>query len=266
MTDINELVERKIQILMSYPFFKEFIESDSTDIKKCLDNLKNFSQQLQKDFKDYELKMLEELIVDISKIPKNNRLVELTRALTDISSFEVRNITFHIEPLSKLTMKDAIRLLKKVFPKQALYERADVALRASLALEKKGVKNLLSKLILRAVKISEVRYWIVINESSDKVIGITGLYCQKKDQNEADWGGWMCVDPAYRKYGIAFRIGDFTLAKARARGKKYLRLYTSTDPNEATANLWFDRKGFRIIKREPLKGTNLELLYREKEL
>lgn len=265
MSDTNELVERKIFVLIGYPFFKEFIESGRPKVGIFLDNLRNFPE-IKKELSNYDVRLLEHTSYQLSKIPKNDRLAELARALTDISSFEVRNISFHIEPLSKLTMKDAIRLLNNIFPLQALYERADVVLRASLALEKGRIKSWLYKLILRVIKISEVRYWIIIDESSDKVIGITGLYCYKKDQNEADWVGWMGVNPNYRRLKLGNKLIDFVIVKAKNRGKKFLRLYTSTDPNERIANIMYDRKGFRIFKREPLKGTNLELLYQEKEL
>lgn len=266
----RDSIRQKLKLLREqYPFFKLFLESGNPDILKFLRELKLFSNddKFKKiGFTEYELKSIGEVSAELAKIPKYRRYDRLWMILSsEIISFKVGNAKFSIEPLSHSTIKESVRLVKRILPNQGL-ENANIAFRASLAFEESGIGTFFYKSLLNSYGVNELHYWVVIYEESQLVVGTTGLYCYRKDAHEADWGGWMCVDPAYRRYGIFFRIGDFTLAKTRARGKKYLRLYTSTDPNEATANLWYDRKGFRIFKREQLKGTRFEMLYREKEL
>ncbi|HOP40401.1 MAG TPA: GNAT family N-acetyltransferase [Geobacteraceae bacterium] len=151
-----------------------------------------------------------------------------------------------IEPLSKQTRKQAIQLVDRVFPRQGM-EPAWVGFRASL-----GEKPY--AWITRLVGVDFLKYWVATYK--EKVVGITGIYAYKKDNNSI-WGGWTCIDPEY-SLGIS-RAGGLLFHKAydeaKKSGRKFLKLYTCDDPALAAANKIYDKVGFEEIATEPIKGT-----------
>lgn len=120
------------------------------------------------------------------------------------------------------------------------------------------------------------RYWLAVDQKGN-VLGTTGLYETGKDQGEAAWLGWMSVRKEARGQGIGQKLVDFSVAQARAEGKQYLRLYTSTAKGEAAAQFLYDKNGFAVVGSEPhtiprvvqrLFGEKepLKILFREREL
>ncbi|WP_026732617.1 GNAT family N-acetyltransferase [Fischerella sp. PCC 9605] len=164
-----------------------------------------------------------------------------------------------IKPLSPQTLDEAINLVDIVFPYQSILEKA--SLRASLFQD-----NWLYKIGFFWAGVSQLKYWVAIDENSNKVIGITGLYCYKRDEAEANWLGWLCVDPLFRGQGIGKKLLEFAINKTKATGKKFLRLYTSTDPNEATAQTLYEKYGFHIIREESMWGDKHKKIYRQLQL
>jgi GNAT superfamily N-acetyltransferase len=81
-----------------------------------------------------------------------------------------------------------------------------------------------------------------------RVVGVCGLYELEKDGSEADWLGWFCVDESCRNKGVGSRLLDCAIKTAKKRGKKFLRLYTSTLRDEAAAQVLYVEKGFHICK------------------
>ena len=57
---------------------------------------------------------------------------------------------------------------------------------------------------------------------------------------------------------------NYSIEVAKERGKRYLSLYTSTDKNEAEAQVLYELNGFYITKRIYKKGY--EILFRRKDL
>jgi len=94
--------------------------------------------------------------------------------------------------------------------------------------------------------------------------GITGLYTCPQDEDEADWLSWFCVDPAQRGQGIGGKLLAFSIEEARGRGKQFLRLYTSDDPNEAEAQGLYEKFGLRVVREEKVRTHTL--IYRELRL
>lgn len=119
------------------------------------------------------------------------------------------------------------------------------------------------------------RYWIAVDKNNN-VLGTTGLYESARDQSEAAWLGWMSVRNAYRGQGIGKMLLEHSTQQAKADGKQYLRLYTSTSKGEAAAQGLYESQGFKLVGREPhslprilqrLGGEkDLEILFREKKL
>ena len=78
------------------------------------------------------------------------------------------------------------------------------------------------------------------------------------------WIGWFCVHKKYRGRGIGVALLNYSIEVAKERGKRYLSLYTSTDKNEAEAQVLYELNGFYITKRIYKKGY--EILFRRKDL
>lgn len=163
-----------------------------------------------------------------------------------------------IEPLTQTTIQQAIAITDRVFPSQGLTEKASYTFRLSL------ISGWFPQIVLRMVNIVEVNYWVAVE--SDQVLGTTGLYGYSEDFDEAYWLGWTCVCPEARGRGIGKKLVDYAIAQAQQSDKSFLRLYTSTDPNEAVAQNLYENRGLRIIKEEVLIGSPYKRMYRELNL
>ena len=104
----------------------------------------------------------------------------------------------------------------------------------------------------------------VMIDDTGAVLGTIGLYRINKDYQDAVWISWFCVAPAARQQGVGQALLDHAVSQAVAAGYKLIRLYTSTDPNEAAAQVLYEKNGFREYRRSPLLFTTL--IYREKRL
>jgi len=98
-------------------------------------------------------------------------------------------------------------------------------------------------------QITSLSDWVAL-DADNRVIGTVGVYTYRKDSNEAYWLSWFCVDSGFRGNGIGKKLLQFAIQLARQAGKKYLRLYTSTHPSEATAQSLYEKSGFQITGRE----------------
>lgn len=164
---------------------------------------------------------------------------------------------WHPLPLSPERVEETIALVQSIFPDE-LKEDIRLAIASS------------QDATLGQVRTAKWNcpwncYWIVLNERS-QVIGVTGLYELSEDQAEADWIGWFGVTPSSRGQGLGAALLQFTIDQANQRSKKYLRLYTSTYPNEARANVLYEKNGFAVTRTETIPGSSERIIYRQKEL
>ena len=165
-----------------------------------------------------------------------------------------------IKPLSSKTLKQASALTLKLFepsPKDEDYPPRWFS--ASLNQRKH------SKLF-RKFQIAELKYYVAIDDKSKKVIGTTGFYTTKKDQEEAYWLGWWYVDERYRNKGSGTKLLEFIIKRAKKAKKKFLRTYTSTDPHEKEAQKLYEKHGFKIFKEESIPRKPYKKIYRELKL
>jgi GNAT superfamily N-acetyltransferase len=109
----------------------------------------------------------------------------------------------------------------------------------------------------------KVSFDVYVDEANI-VLGTTGLYRYRKDSAEAVWVAWFCVAPKARGRGVGQTLIDHTVATARNAGFGKIRLYTSTDPNEAIAQRLYEKNGFKEIERKKRLFTTL--IYREKKI
>lgn len=115
-------------------------------------------------------------------------------------------------------------------------------------------------------KTIDVAYYIAVDEDANKVVGTIGDYNQEEDFDKASWVAWFVVDKYYRNKGIGNRLFNFILDKVKKKGKKYLRLYTSTSPLEKSAQGFYERRGMKVFKEEQKSGDKNKTIYREMEI
>jgi len=123
-------------------------------------------------------------------------------------------------------------------------------------------ENYFVKKMMRLFGIASLMNVWVAKDKNDEICGTTGLYTCCKDEEEAIWLSWFCVAPNKRGQGIGKRLIEFSIEKAKEHNKKYFRLYTSNDPNEATAQILYEKYGFvktREVKHKTWVEINREL-------
>ncbi|MBN2535727.1 MAG: GNAT family N-acetyltransferase [Spirochaetales bacterium] len=149
----------------------------------------------------------------------------------------------HIENLETPFIKKAGKLVAKVFPFRSLSERLTF-------FAFKHQHHWIVQWIMSLFGVASLsHFWVAIDDDNN-VVGITGIYTYEKDKDEAIWMAWFCVDPGHRGKGIGKRLIEYSISKARESGKKYFRLYTSSDPNEAAAQNLYEKYGFNIVKKK----------------
>lgn len=171
-----------------------------------------------------------------------------------------------IRPLSKETLQQVSMLALEVFPSDPHDEDyPPKSFKISLNCKKNKRMDL---------DVTFLKYWAALDDKG-KVHGIVGLYTLSYDENEAYWLGWYLVGPKSRGRGIGKMLLNFIITKARKDGKKYLRLYTSRDPNEKKANEIYDKLGFtpikskkinKIIADKKFRAFTKNLVYKELKL
>ena len=165
-----------------------------------------------------------------------------------------------IKPLSSKTLKQASALTLKLFepsPKDEDYPPRWF----SASIDPKKHSSLFKKF-----QITKLKYYVAIDKKNKNVIGTTGFYTSKQDQNEAYWLGWWCVDEKYRNKGVGTELLEFIISKAKKAKKKFLRTYTSTDPYEEEAQKLYEKHGFKIFKEESIPRKPYKKIYRELKL
>lgn len=162
------------------------------------------------------------------------------------------------KPLSKENIQEAIKLVNSVFPRDALLENNPAnAYRVSLEPEKH--RDFYKKFDLEFLK-----YFVVTESESDKILGVTGFYRRYKDPEDLIWLGWYCIEPSQRNKGFGKEILNWTINNAKENGYKRMRLYTSTDPNEEIAQKLYEKLGFNLIEEKIDSVSPYKTLYREK--
>ena len=162
-----------------------------------------------------------------------------------------------ITELDAALIPKARALVAMVFPEQSFDEKISFWVYTRR-------KNPVMKFLLKLYgSMGIYQYWVALDEN-DNICGTTGIYSVNKDVHEAIWLSWFCVAPEMRGKGVGKLLLEFSIDIAKGLGKKYLRLYTSDDPNEAAAQGLYDKYGFDIVSKKN-KGTHT-IIYREKVL
>ncbi len=154
-------------------------------------------------------------------------------------------------------IRQAQALVNRIFKWQSPLERLSfIVIR--------NPRSLVSRFLRFISAIDDTVDFYVALDDSENVIGTSGLYTCKHDSHEAAWLSWFCVAPEARGKGLGKILLNYTISHAMKRGYSYLRLYTSTDPNEAAAQILYEKYGFRVVRRK--KVFHVTKLFREKKL
>jgi len=162
-----------------------------------------------------------------------------------------------IVPATNDLMDQAETLVRSVFPWMSPTERLSfIVLRRP--------QSLISRILMKLAGIKGIVAFEVYVDEQNRVLGTTGLYRHKKDAHEAVWLAWFCVHPNARRQGIGKALIEHTEMLARRTGASRVRLYTSTEPNEAPAQRLYEKNGLREIGRR--KRCFDTVVFREKVL
>ncbi len=161
-----------------------------------------------------------------------------------------------IIPLTDRYLNQAINLVYSIFPD----EDEPISIELFASIHKIRLKEFVNHL---DTEIKSLKYFIA-TDNHDRVIGIIGLYTTNEDYEDTYWVGWYAVDLNERGKGIGRALLEHVIKIAKKSGKTNLCLYTSTDPDEATAQILYEKNGFEITKR--VKKEDYDLLYRRKLL
>ena len=177
--------------------------------------------------------------------------------LVDADACPVKHIKVKIVESQGVLLDEVEKLVAKVFPLRDIPERMSFWVY-------RRQNNPIVRMLMRIGGVSSIpNIWAAIN-SDGNVCGTTGLYVYKKDEHEAMWLSWYCVDPKQRGQGIGKMLIEFSIEKAKECSKDFLRLYTSDHPSEAAAQGLYEKYGFVVFKKE--KYGSDTYLYRELDL
>jgi len=165
-----------------------------------------------------------------------------------------------IEQLSDKGLKDAIALIERVFDsKPSDIDYPGKWLPLSL---KESIKERVDSLNI----CTYLKYYLGIDEETEEIIGIIGIYSLEVDENDSDWVAWYCVDNKFKGKGYGSKLLDFVINLSRKRGKKYLKLYTSYNTDIEKAMVLYKKRGFHITKEEKHPDTGEEVVYLKLDL
>jgi GNAT superfamily N-acetyltransferase len=169
----------------------------------------------------------------------------------------------NIVPLSQENLEETIAMINAVFPDDLHSANPpELGLRKSLSL---WVNETSWHSITKGRDLARFDYWVVLDEITQKVIGLTGLYAFKDAVNEA-WLGWFGVAEIARGKGLGKKLLEWTMNKAREEGYTVFKLYTTTDPNEAAAQKLYENLGLKVVQEVEEHGSQYKTLYRQCDL
>ena len=161
-----------------------------------------------------------------------------------------------IAQMTMSTVGQAEQLVKTVFPSRGPVERMFYWM----------WRRRNAVLVRRAMRLAGVASiddtWVDIDEGG-QVRGTIGLYARTEDEAEARWVSWFCVNPQARGQGVGKNLLDHVISVVRERGYRFLRLYTGSDSNQARAQILYESRGLREVRRTRLPFSDYDRIIRE---
>ncbi len=111
-------------------------------------------------------------------------------------------------------------------------------------------------------------YWVLVDNKTKKIVGVTGLYTKNKDRSFCYWLGWFGIIPEYRRKSIGKYLFDWTLKEVKRRGKTTLRIETSDLMYaRAAVNFYLTNDCYSIERKEAkFKKMTYNQIFFEKKL
>ena len=153
----------------------------------------------------------------------------------------MKSSKFLIKPLSVESLNQTVMLRDKVFSGLKSYEKE--TLQASL--DKHNYQECWKK-----NELTSIQYFIMLDTTKDKVMGLTGIYSEEEDTSDMCWLGWFCIDKKYRGKGLSKKLLAFSINVAEGLNKKYLHLYTYDSKEYITAMKLYEKYHFTIYDRD----------------
>jgi len=148
---------------------------------------------------------------------------------------------FIIKSLTADTLNNAVILRDKIFPDLGSCEKE--TLQASL--DKSNYEECWKK-----NELTSMQYFIMLDTTKDKIIGLTGIYSEEGDSHNMCWLGWFCIEESYRGQGLSKILLDFSINKAKQLNKQYLHLYTYDAEEYIPAMRLYEKYGFIIYDKD----------------
>ena len=160
------------------------------------------------------------------------------------------------EPLSKETLLDVIDLAHLTWADD--FKTKDSPEESYLSsIEPEKYQELWDRKNFRTLE-----YFTIKNEGGD-VIGIAGLSTKKAETENIVWLEWYAVHPLHRGKGYGREILQWVISKVKQKKFKILRLYTSDHIDEVTAQILYDKLGFKETRREKEGDNTWTTIYKE---
>ena len=160
------------------------------------------------------------------------------------------------EPLSKDTLLDVIDLAHLTWADD--FKTKDSPEESYLSsIEPEKYQELWDRKNFRTLE-----YFTIKNEGGD-VIGIAGLSTKKAETENIVWLEWYAVHPLHRGKGYGREILQWVISKVKQKKFKILRLYTSDHIDEVTAQILYDKLGFKETRREKEGDNTWTTIYKE---
>ncbi len=158
-----------------------------------------------------------------------------------------------IIPLSAEYLTPAISLIVKTFKcKPTDFDYPGKWLPQGIA-KKKNLR------MLREEGVTYLRYFVGLDEKTNKLIGTTGIYFSQKDSKDSAWLSWLCVDAEFRGKGYGTELLNFAINLSKKKRKRFIKLYTSHKTNINRAMKMYKKRGFKIVKIE--KNSEERVIY-----
>ena len=152
-----------------------------------------YTPYLFSNIKDNEDMIIDEILNIYEAISGKERIKQNCKILKKL----------RFEEINKNNIKIAARVQYEIFPNSSAYS----VYKSKIAGERKDL------------------YIGYIAHMGNIPVGVTGIY-EIPEYSDTAWLSWFGIKKEYRKLGYGKQILDYTIEKAKALNKKYLRLYT----------------------------------------
>ena len=156
-----------------------------------------------------------------------------------------------IIPLNQTTLPAAIQLVQSIFIHD---DPAFISWTLAANVNPKKYHDLLNSFATTTDRCA----WVALE--AEKVMGVVGYYTLLEDMQDAAWLSWFCVAPQFRGKKIGLTLLETAITAVTAKGKSYLRLYTSDIDDQRRAHQMYKQRGFTEFRQsqyDPKTKTNL---------